>query len=68
MSNQIRTKKKFKDWFLIEPHITVVLPDKDVVALRGINQDLTRNTPYTTILNSKVGLPIWVIPVAKGGE
>jgi hypothetical protein len=60
--------KEVKDWFLIGPHIMVVLPDKDVAALRGINQDLTTNTPYTTILNAKVDLPIWVIPVAKGGE
>jgi hypothetical protein len=36
--------------------------------LRDINQDLTTNTPYTTILNKEAGLPIWVIPVARSGE
>jgi hypothetical protein len=37
--------------------------------LRGINQDLSNNEPYVTLLCSTVGsTPLWIIPVAKGGE
>ena len=54
---------------LIGPHIIVVLPDCAREALRGINQDLSNNEPYVTILNpSEDSTPLWVIPVAKGGE
>ncbi len=58
-----------KEWFYVGPHIMVVLPDSAKDALRGINQDLSNNQPYTSLLSS-VGLatPIWVIPVAKGGD
>jgi hypothetical protein len=56
-----------KEWFYIGPHIMVVLPDSAKDALRGINQDLSNNQPYTSLLSSAdVGTPIWVIPVAKG--
>ena len=38
-------------------------------ALRGINQDLANNLPYTSLLSSaNVATPIWIVPVAKGGN
>jgi hypothetical protein len=44
----------------------VVLPDSAKEALRGINQDLSNNEPYVTLLNSSAdSTPTWVIPVAK---
>ncbi len=58
-----------KEWFYVGPHIMVVLPDSAKDALRGINQDLSNNQPYISLLNSAdVATPIWVIPVAKGGD
>ena len=60
---------KVKQWFYTGPHIMIVLPDDaEKSALRDINQDLTTNMPYTTILNQQAGLPLWVIPVARSGE
>jgi hypothetical protein len=57
-----------KEWFYIGPHVMVVLPDSDQEALRGINQDLSNNEPYVSVLNSAPGsTPIWVIPVAQSG-
>ena len=58
-----------RDRFYIGPHIMVVLPDSAKDALRGINQDLSNNQPYISLLSSvDVATPIWVIPVAKGGD
>ena len=58
-----------KEWFYIGPHIMIVLPDSARDALRGINQDLSNNQPYVTFLGpSDDSTPLWVIPVAKGGE
>ena len=58
-----------KEWFYVGPHIMVVLPDSAKDALRGINQDLSNNQPYTSLLSSSdVTTPLWVIPVAKGGD
>ena len=58
-----------KEWFYVGPHIMIVLPDSAKDALRGINQDLSNNQPYASLLSSAdVATPIWVIPVAKGGE
>ena len=58
-----------KEWFYIGPHIMVVLPDSAKDALRGINQDLSNNQPYTSLLSSAdITTPLWVIPVAKGGD
>jgi len=58
-----------KEWFYIGPHIMVVLPDSAKDALRGINQDLSNSQPYTSVLSSAdVATPIWVIPVAGGGD
>jgi len=58
-----------KEWFYIGPHIMVVLPDSAKDALRGINQDLSNNQPYTTLYSSPdVATPLWVIPVARGGD
>jgi hypothetical protein len=55
-----------KEWFYIGPHIMMVLPDSAKDALRGINQDLSNNQPYTSLLSSAdVATPIWV---AKGGD
>ena len=58
-----------KEWFYVGPHVMIVLPDAAKDALRGINQDLSNNQPYTTLLSSAdVATPLWVIPVAKGGD
>ena len=58
-----------KVWFYVGPHIMVVLPDSAKDALRGINQDLSNNQPYISLLSSAdVATPIWIIPVAKGGD
>ena len=58
-----------KEWFYVGPHIMVVLPDSAKDALRGINQDLSNNQPYISLLSSvDVATPIWVIPVARGGD
>jgi hypothetical protein len=58
-----------KEWFYPGPHVMIVLPDSAKDALRGINQDLSNNQPYTSLLSSAdVATPIWVIPVAKGGD
>jgi hypothetical protein len=58
-----------KEWFYVGPHIMVVLPDSAKNALRGINQDMSNNLPYSTLLSSAdVATPLWVIPVAKGGD
>jgi hypothetical protein len=58
-----------KKWFHVGPHIMIVLPDSAVGALRGINQDLSNNQPYTSLLSSAdTATPIWVIPVAKDGD
>ena len=58
-----------KEWFYIGPHIMIVLPDAAKEALTGINRDLSNNLPYISFLGaSPEGTPIWVVPVAKGGE
>jgi hypothetical protein len=58
-----------KDWFLIGPHVMMVLPDTAQDALRGINQDMSDNLPYTTRLSSSVdATSILVVPVANGGD
>ena len=60
---------QIKEWFYIGPHVMVVLPDSAKEALRGINQDLSNNEPYVTLINSAAGsTPLWVIPVAKSAE
>lgn len=69
--NVLPTKdpRQVQQWFYTGPHIMVVLPDSaEKSALRDINQDLTTNMPYTTILNQETGLPLWIIPVARSGE
>ena len=58
-----------KEWFYIGPHVMIVLPDTTQDALRGINQDLSNNLPYVSLLSSSAdATPIWVVPVAKGGD
>jgi hypothetical protein len=58
-----------KEWYYVGPHIMVVLPDSAKDALAGINQDLANNLPYISRLSSTdAATPIWVIPVAKGGD
>jgi hypothetical protein len=58
-----------KEWFYIGPHIMIVLPDTSNEALSGINRDLSNNLPYVSFLSaSPDGTPIWVVPVAKGGD
>src|SRR6266481_5478169 len=58
---------KVKEWFYIGPHIMIVLPDSDMAALRGINQDLSQDGAYVTSINNSPSL-LWVIPVGKKGE
>ena len=58
-----------KEWFCVGPHIIIVLPNSARDALRGIDQDLSDNQPQISLLSSaEVATPIWVIPVAKGGD
>jgi hypothetical protein len=58
-----------KEWFYQGPHVMMVLPDSAKHALRGINQDLSNNQPYTSFLSSAdAATPIWVVPVAKAGN
>jgi hypothetical protein len=47
--------RQVKEWFYIGPHVMVVLPDSAKDALRGINQDMSINQPYTTFLSSADG-------------
>ena len=56
-----------KDWYYIGPHVMIVLPDENMDALKGINQDLSKDGQYITSLNHSPSL-LWVIPVARGGE
>jgi hypothetical protein len=58
--------REVKEWFYIGPHIMVALPAESVSALDRINQDLKNGLPYTSLLNPKVNVPIWVIPVRSG--
>ena len=61
--------REVKEWFYVGPHVMVVLPDSAKAALRGINQDLSNNQPYISLLSpADAATPIWVIPVAKGGD
>jgi hypothetical protein len=58
-----------KQWFYIGPHVMIVLPDNDGPALQNINQNLSNNLPYTSVLSPAPGsTPILIIPVAKNGE
>jgi hypothetical protein len=45
----------------------VVLPDNDMQAFKGINDDFSNDGQYITSLNRSKSL-LWVIPVAKAGE
>ena len=47
-----------KEWFYVGPHIMVVLPDSATDALRGINQDLSNNQPYTSLRLNHVDLRV----------
>ena len=67
-ANPAKDPRQVKEWFYIGPHIMVALPAESVSALDGINQDLKNGLPYTTLLNPKVNVPIWVIPVKRSGE
>jgi len=56
-----------KDWYYIGPHVMIVLPEEDMDALKGINEDLSQDGHYITSLNRSKSL-FWVIPVARAGE
>jgi len=56
-----------KDWYYVGPHVMIVLPDDDMEAFKGLNEDLSRDGQYITSLNHSKSL-LWVILVAKGGE
>jgi hypothetical protein len=61
--------RQVKQWFYVGPHVMVVLPDSARDALRGVNQSLSNNQAYTTRLSSAdFATPLWVIPVARGGD
>ena len=64
-ANPAKGPREVNEWFYIGPHIMVALPAESVSALDGINQDLKNGLPYTTLLNPKVNIPIWVIPVKR---
>jgi hypothetical protein len=58
-----------KDWFYIGPPVMMVLPDTAQESLRGINQNLSNNLPYTARLSESVdATSVWVVPVANGGD
>jgi hypothetical protein len=67
-ANPAKDPRDVKEWFYIGPHIMVALPTDSVSALDGINQDLKNGLPYTSLLNPKVNVPIWVIPVKRAGD
>jgi hypothetical protein len=56
-----------RDWYYIGPHVMIVLPDGDMDAFRGVNEDLSKDGDYVTSLNRSKSL-LWAIPVARGGE
>jgi hypothetical protein len=56
-----------RDWYYVGPHVMVVLPDDDMDAFRGLNEDLSKDGDYVTSLNRSNSL-LWAIPVARGGE
>jgi hypothetical protein len=58
---------KVRDWFYIGPHVMVALPDSDMDAFRGVNEDLSKDGDYVTSLNHSKSL-LWIIPVARAGE
>jgi hypothetical protein len=65
----VKDPAQVKEWFYIGPHVMVVLPDAAKAALGGVNRDLSQDLPYISFLNaSPDSTPLWVIPVAKGGE
>ena len=55
------------EWYYIGPHVMVVLPDNDMEALKGMNEDLSNDSAYVTSLNHSKSL-LLVVPVAKPGE
>jgi len=55
------------DWYYVGPHVMVVLPDNDMDAFRGLNEDLSKDGEYVTSLNQSKSF-LWVIPVARAGE
>jgi hypothetical protein len=58
-----------KEWFYVGPQFMIVLPDSAKDALQGINQDLSNNLPYVSLLSSSAdATAIWVVPVAMGGD
>ncbi len=65
MFPQRKTHRRW--WYYVGPHVMVVLPDHDMEALKGINEDLSKDGQYFTSLNHSKSL-LWVIPVAKAGE
>jgi hypothetical protein len=57
-----------KQWFYTGPHIMIALPDEAAEALKGMNQDLSNNLPYSTFLSASPGAtPLLIVPVARGG-
>jgi hypothetical protein len=56
-----------KDWYYVGPHVMVVLPDQDMEALKGMNEDLSKDGQYITFLNHSKSF-LWVIPVASARQ
>jgi hypothetical protein len=69
LGTRAKDPSQVKEWFYIGPMIMVVLPDAGKDALRGINQDLSNNQPYTTLYGpADIATPLWVILIAKGRD
>lgn len=65
----VKDPAEVKEWFYIGPHIMIVLPDAAAGAMNDINRDITKNLPYITFLSASPDkTPLWIIPVAKGGN
>jgi hypothetical protein len=59
----VKTPPRGKDWYYVGPHVMLVLPDSDELALRYLNHDISTSEPYVTALKSSS--PLLVIPIAR---
>ena len=59
----VKTPPKGTDWYFVGPHVMLVLPDNDKLALKYLNRDISTSEPYVTALKSSS--PLLVIPIAR---
>jgi len=59
----VKTSPKGTDWYYVGPHVMLVLPDNDKLALKYLNRDISTSEPYVTALKSSS--PLLVIPIAR---